>query len=332
MTSEGSFRSRLEGVYRTPDEIRDAAYLLDGDVLAKQSRYWLLLTLSAVIATAGIISDSTATVIGAMIIAPLATPIQGIAVAITYGEVRPLLQSAAILIGSTALVIAIGATMALILPELKEVGDNSQISGRISPTLIDLVAAAATGLAGAFAVTRRDIGDILPGVAIAISLVPPLCVVGVTGAQDSFDGALGALLLYTTNVLAILVAGIVVFGGTRLTRHEEGDLNRGSILAVVAAGVVVVVAALGVSTYRTVQLTNRLNEATDIADSWAAANSERVLDTHFEGTSLVVVVEGLSDGSQDSELPRLLSDTLPAGSDVIVERVAGQRDEAGEVG
>ncbi len=331
MTNDRSIRDRLTGEQRTPDEIREAAYLTHGDVAAKMTRYWLLLTLSAVIATAGVISDSTATVIGAMIIAPLATPIQGVAVGITYGELKPLLRSLAILVGSTALVIAIGAALAAVLPELKDATDNSQIAGRVSPTLVDLVAAAATGLAGAFAVTRRDIGDILPGVAIAISLVPPLCVVGVTGVYDNFDGALGALLLFTTNVLAILVAGIVIFGTTRLTFRQDAGFHRRSIMAVVAIGALVVVIALGISTYRTVQLTNRLDEATTIADRWAAANRERVVDVHYEGTDLVVVVLGVGDGSQDSELPRLLSDALPAGSDVIVDRVAGARSEAGTV-
>jgi uncharacterized membrane protein len=71
----------LGGQLRSPDELRDAVYLHRGDAAANLSRFWLLLVLAAVIASAGVISDSTATVIGAMIIAPLATPIQGIAVA-----------------------------------------------------------------------------------------------------------------------------------------------------------------------------------------------------------------------------------------------------------
>lgn len=73
---------------RTPGEVREAVYLVGGDTGAAQSRFWLLLVLSAGIATAGIVSDSTATVIGAMIVAPLAVPIQGSAAAIAYGELR----------------------------------------------------------------------------------------------------------------------------------------------------------------------------------------------------------------------------------------------------
>ena len=81
----------LSGELRTADEVRDAVYLFTGDAPAKLSRFWLLLVLSAVIASAGVIGDSTATVIGAMIIAPLATPIQGIAWGLAAGELRELL-------------------------------------------------------------------------------------------------------------------------------------------------------------------------------------------------------------------------------------------------
>ena len=175
-------RGRLTGESRSPHEIREAVYLFAGDVGAKQSRFWLLLVLSTVIATAGVIADSTATVFGAMIIAPLAVPIQGAAVAIAYGELRPLLLSTAVVVGAMAVVVALAAAIAVVLPQLHPPSHNSQITGRASPTLVDLVAAAATGLAGAFAVGRRDIGDILPGVAIAISLVPPLAVVGTVAA------------------------------------------------------------------------------------------------------------------------------------------------------
>jgi hypothetical protein len=100
-------RGRLTGESRTPHEIREAVYLFTGDAGAKQSRFWLLLVLSTVIATTGVIGDSTATVIGAMIIAPLAIPIQGAAVAIAYGELRPLLLSTAVVAGAMVVVVGL---------------------------------------------------------------------------------------------------------------------------------------------------------------------------------------------------------------------------------
>ena len=99
---------RSRGPLRTPDEVRDAVYLMTGDAAAKQSRFWLLLVLAAVIASAGVLTDSTATVIGAMIIAPLAAPIQSVAVGLAGGELRELLWSARLVLLAGLAVVAIG--------------------------------------------------------------------------------------------------------------------------------------------------------------------------------------------------------------------------------
>ena len=194
------------------------------------------------------------------------------------------------------------------LPELHAPSDNSQITGRVSPTLVDLVAAATTGLAGSFAVARRDIGDILPGVAIAISLVPPLAVVGVTAVDGDWSGALGAMLLFLTNVLAIVVVGALLFGALRV-RHGRGvdpAFRSRPVYAVVAIAGVVVLAALAVVTYRTVQLENWSDSATTVGTKWARDHGERLLVARFDGATLVLVVEGNSDGSQDASLTGLL--------------------------
>lgn len=322
---------RLTGEARTPQEIRDAVYLFTGDVGAKQSRFWLLVVLSAVVATAGIIGDSTATVIGAMIIAPLATPIHGVAVGASNGEPRPLLLSTAILLGASAAVVAIAVVLAVVLPELEPASENTQITGRVSPTLVDLAAAAATGLAGAFAVARRDIGDILPGVAIAISLVPPLCVVGVTAVDGDWAGSLGALLLFATNVLAMIVVGIALFSGLGYLRSRGGERppRQRAVYAVLTVATTVVVIALALSTYRTVQLALWQDSAERIAGEWASEGGERLVAARFEGETLVLTVEGRSDGSRDQELRTLLRPDLPAGTPVVLDRVAGERTDLG---
>jgi len=80
----------------------------------------------------------------------------------------------------------------------------------VNPRLIDLIAALATGAVGSVALVRRDISDTLPGIAIAISLVPPLTVVGLTAESRAWDESFGALFLFGTNVASILATGIVV--------------------------------------------------------------------------------------------------------------------------
>jgi uncharacterized hydrophobic protein (TIGR00271 family) len=320
------------GETRTPEEIRDAAYLSQGDVAAKQSRFWLLLVLSAGIATAGVISDSTATVIGAMIIAPLATPIQGVAVAITFGEVRPLVASITTVALAIAVVTGTGFLLALVLPEIVPLAKNSQITGRISPTIIDLVAAAVTGLAGSFAIARRDIGDILPGVAIAISLVPPLAVVGVAAQAQDWDGALGALLLFTTNMLAIIVVGVIVFSGVQLLRGGRPKPALSSAFVTVIAASVFVTVALAGATHQTVQQANEVAAATEVGRSWAEDNGELLVRVAYEGNALVFLVEGDADGSNDPELSRRLEGKVPEGTSLVVNRVPGERRSLPPVG
>ena len=323
----------LVGETRTPEEIREAVYLFGGDVGAKQSRFWLLLVLATGIATAGVIGDSTATVIGAMIVAPLAVPIQGVAVGIAFGELRPLLLSLAIVVSAVVAVIALSALLAVLLPELHAPADNSQVTARVSPTIVDLVAAATTGLAGAFAVGRRDIGDILPGVAIAISLVPPLSVVGVTAVEGDWNGAFGALLLFVTNVLAIVVVGAALFSILRARQGREIDasFHRREVYAVVGIAGVLVLAALSVLTYRTVQLANRQSAATRIGTTWATEHHERLVQTRFDNDTLVMDVEGDSDGAQDRQLLVLLRGALPPGTPIVVNRVPGVRRSVGDV-
>jgi uncharacterized hydrophobic protein (TIGR00271 family) len=326
-----SIAGRLTGEARSPEEIRDVVDLFSGDVGAKQSRFWLLLVLSTVVATAGVLSDSTATVIGAMIIAPLATPIQGVAAAISAGEMRGLLQSLAMVLGASLVVIVLAAGLAALLPELKPLSDNSQVTSRVSPTIIDLVAAAATGLAGAFAVARRDIGDILPGVAIAISLVPPLAVVGVTAVDGDWSGSLGALVLFLTNVLAMIVMGVALFAGLGVLRSRRARSDFRPVYAVLGISGAIVVAALAVATYRAVQLSTWQDAATRVGEVWAQGNGDRLVQARFDGDTLVVVVEGAGTAGDDARLPRLLHGSVPDGTPVIVNRVAGARRHVGDV-
>jgi len=90
--------TRLAGTRRTLPELQDELFLDIGDVSRKLSKFWILLMLAATIATSGILTDSTATVIGAMIVAPLGTPIMGMALAVVIGEAPRLIRSAALVL------------------------------------------------------------------------------------------------------------------------------------------------------------------------------------------------------------------------------------------
>jgi uncharacterized hydrophobic protein (TIGR00271 family) len=221
----------------------------DGEGRGRQlSRFWLLLSLAAVIASAGVVGDSTATVIGAMIVAPLMTPILGVALAIVLGDRRHVLRCVLLVLTGATAVIAVAWLMGLAIGYDVVAATNSQVAARVSPRVIDLVAALATGAVGAVALARADISDTLPGVAIAISLVPPLAVAGLTFESGAPHEAAGALVLFLTNVAAIIVSGTAVLALYRVHRlgaaTATATLRRSPVVAVVAVLLVAVLVPL----------------------------------------------------------------------------------------
>ena len=240
------------GERRTLIELSDEVFLDVGDAVTKRWRFSILLALAAVIATAGVLSDSTATVIGAMIVAPLGTPILGTALGIVTGNVSRVTSSAVVVLLGASGVVLIGWILAALLPEVIPLSSNSQISGRTAPNLIDLVAAIATGFVGAYGLARKDISDVLPGVAIAISLVPPLAVVGITAQGGDFDGAFGAFQLFASNMLAMIVAGSIVFTayGYAAEAYETPGFRRRLAYSVVAAATVLIAVPMTITTSR----------------------------------------------------------------------------------
>jgi uncharacterized hydrophobic protein (TIGR00271 family) len=250
----------------------------------KRSRFWLLLLLSAVIATAGVIGDSTATVIGAMIVAPLMTPILGIVLAIVLSDRVNLFRSIALVVGGAAAVILIAWAMGHLVALEVVAQTNTQVSVRVHPRLIDLLAALATGAVGAVALARSDISDTLPGVAIAISLVPPLAVVGLTLESGATDEALGALLLFGTNVAAILLSGVVVMAIYRVALHATGAAapterrRRRSAVALVTLSVIAVAVPLAVTSQIIGAKAVGEQTLTDVASVWAEEAGWRLVD------------------------------------------------------
>lgn len=170
--------------------------------------FFLMLTLSGIISTLGLLSGSTATVIGAMIIAPLMGPIIGIAYAIAVTN-RRLMKRASITLVLGVLAMVVSATVICQLTGLRTI--TEEISLRTEPTLIDLVVAMAAGAAGAFAKSRKRIADAFPGVAIAVALVPPLSVIGIGIALWDQSVWLGSTLLFVTNLAGIIFSGILIF-------------------------------------------------------------------------------------------------------------------------
>ncbi|MEV6928144.1 TIGR00341 family protein [Dactylosporangium sp. NPDC051485] len=328
----------LPGSQRKPiDALADHLDLTRGDASAKQSAFWSMLLISAVIAGAGVLADSTATVIGAMIIAPLSTPIMGMALGIVTGDRRLLLRSAGFVALGFAAVVAVGVLASLAIPGNANLLANAQVSGRTSPRLADLAAAVATGLAGAVGLSRRDVSDVLPGVAIAISLVPPLAVAGVCAGQGEFALGAGALVLFASNVVSLVLAGTMVFAGYGYAREARGTA-RGTVrgpragYAAITLLLVVLIVPLGANTAANLQVDRWTQRITTIAGRWIAAvpGAEVVTVTVASRTAVIDVLTPQPLPSV-GDLLTALHGQVPAGVRIVVEAVHGQRLDAGTV-
>lgn len=173
--------------------------------------YWVVLVLSGGIATLGLALNSSAVVIGAMLVAPLLAPVLGLALSLAVGDGKLAVQTAAIVVASTAAVILVSALLTALLPFHTI---TLEISARTRPTTLDLVIAIFSGLVGAVVTVARGsrLSAAIPGVAISVALIPPLAVAGFgIGSGWNVEVIYGSLLLYGANLAGIVLSGMSVF-------------------------------------------------------------------------------------------------------------------------
>ena len=198
----------------TPQERRGILdeLFFDGPALVPYLyRLTILMGLASVIAALGLIADSAAVVIGAMLVAPLMTPLMAFSGSLTMGWSKRQLEAALLVVLASAEAIGIAWAVSAIVPAFRPVFVSHELLSRTEPRLLDLAVAIAAGAAGAYVTVRRRAAGALPGVAISVALVPPLAAVGVLLEVGRPHLATGALLLYATNLLAIVLAAALVF-------------------------------------------------------------------------------------------------------------------------
>lgn len=170
--------------------------------------YYVLIGLSALIAALGLLLSSPAVVIGAMLVAPLMSPMIGAGLAIVLGNPRFLRLSTGAILKGVLLAIVLATITGFLQPNQPL---TPEILSRTQPTLLDLGVALFAGLAGAYALSHSEAAAALPGVAISAALVPPLGAVGIALATGNVRESLGALLLFTTNLVTIIAAAVFIF-------------------------------------------------------------------------------------------------------------------------
>jgi len=181
---------------------------------------FVVLTLAAsLIATLGLLANSAAVVIGAMVVAPWILPLEAMAFEVARGSLPSFGRALRTLLLGVLLGVAVSASVGGLvgMPSFGE-----EVMARTRPTLLDLAVALAAGGVAMFAKLRKEAISALAGLAIAVALVPPMCVVGLSLAAGLWSQAGGALLLFLTNLLGILSGAMVAL--SLLERPFRGRL------------------------------------------------------------------------------------------------------------
>jgi uncharacterized hydrophobic protein (TIGR00271 family) len=260
--------------------------------------YFLLVMLSCSIATFGLVTDSPAVIIGAMLVAPLMSPILGLSLATVVGK-EQLFQRAVLALGVGILLSLALSTLwgwlARILPFDLLVTLPGEVLARTHPTPFDLGIALAGGAAAAYALANPRLSAALPGVAIATALMPPLCTIGIGIATTRWDVAFGATLLFITNLAAISFAGIVVFVALGFHPRNQNILLWNRIprsLVISAVLVLVVTVPLVLLTLRLVDQArnNKLIQDT-VAVEIATLSDAQLLEVNLDQVDTVLHIE-----------------------------------------
>ena len=285
-------------------------------------RFGALMVFSSAIAAFGLLNDSSAVVIGAMLVAPLMTPILGLSAAIVQSWGRRQLESLVIIVGGAVVGVLVGWLFYEMLPLDDRQGLPAEVLARTAPNILDLGIAIAAGAAGAYVLIRKEAGSALPGVGIAVALVPPLAAIGITIGADRGDLVDGAVLLFMTNLVCITLAASIVFLAAGFVPRFRRVLSRRGrrwsfVITLVAVGLV--------AWPITVHTRDRLRESriegsiAGLVEEWdPSATVDSVSVDVSESPTLVKVAIASPDELGDpDELAALIAER--AGRDIAVE-------------
>ena len=283
-------------------------------------RFGMMTTLSVIVAVMGLSADSAAVVIGAMLLAPLMTPVLATAATISMALFRKALRSFGVVVAATVGSIALSYVLAAVFinGELP-----AEVTSRVAPDLRDLVVALAAGTAGAYATVRKDASSSLPGVAVAVALIPPLATVGISLEANNLTFARGAMLLYTTNLAAIILAGVVVFvitGFVPPRRLATMGLRSLAVAAVVALVVVSIAVPLVRASTSAVEESQREIEAQRIVSDWLSdVEVTRPPEISFRDDRILVSIRSYDDPIDQTSLVETMQSAFGAERVVSTE-------------
>jgi len=192
-----------------------------------QSGYYLMLFLATMIVTPGLLIDNVAVIIGGMILAPLIVPILSLSLSLVSGNARGMLRSLKILVISIILVIVTAAILTAVLSKTYT-EPSSVMQDQISPGIYIFIAFC-SGVAGAFAFVKKNLAQAIAGVAVTVSLLPPICAIGIGFALANNAMVKNSSVLLLANFIGMCMAAFLVFwilGFLDAGKDEEKALKK----------------------------------------------------------------------------------------------------------
>ncbi|WP_372863833.1 TIGR00341 family protein, partial [Psychrobacter sp.] len=270
--------------------------------------YFIMNILSAIIASYGLVTNSAAVVIGAMLVAMMLGPITGIALAIIDHRMPLLRKSLFTVIIGVSLVVLVGFIVGWLH---KDQPLTAEILSRTQPTSMDLMIALAGGTAGAYAMVSPHLSVAVVGVAVATALVPPLAASGILLANGEMQLGLGALLLAATNILAIQFTNALVLWVLGFRRLVDDDYKSNTYLTFLQRNAVTLLLLGGLGAYLTINL--QTNAKQQVFES----SVKETINNYFidQGN---VLTNTQFDTSEENQVVRAIvrGETLPSSYDV----------------
>lgn len=302
--------------------------------------FLVLIILSCTIATLGLVTNSAAVIIGAMLVAPLMSPILGLSMASLTGRPIMFRRSLFSVLEGASTAILLSSLLAYftyrlpygILAELP-----SEVLSRTSPSPLDLIIALAGGVAAAFALGHPKLSAALPGVAIATALMPPLCTVGIGIAFNEPNVVLGALLLFLTNLSSISFAGILTFAllGFRPKSSQEKKSRIPRSIRISALLVLLITIPLAFLAWKTIREANLYNQVNNVlVEGLSQYTDVQLVDLSIRKESqtqrLTVTIRSANDLSHQQvlELQEQVAQQFQQPTSLEIIRVPMQRLDA----
>lgn len=284
MITTARFLKKLFDLREGAEEKRVIIDNVKDDADFSSARFWTLVC-AIVIASIGLNMNSIPVIIGAMLISPIMGPLvsMGLALAIyDWGLLRRSFRNFLILT-------AIGVTISAIYFILSPINNaQSELLSRITPTIFDVLIAIFGGAAGFIGISRARYNNVIPGVAIATALIPPLCTVGYGIGTLQFNFVIGAFYLFIINSIFICLSALLVAKYLKLPKREYPDLMKRLQVKRIITGIIVVVVTPAVYLAYTFVLQNNFYQ-----------NAERYINTVFTDQGEVVIYRNVIYSRKD---------------------------------